>query len=119
MEVFASDEGREFLSACCCFDPADFDEDDVRKASECFVKFFTSDVEKKSRGFRKMARVSSRLYVMSMEGLEALSMLNNTKTVAEYMKQYSTELYTPEQVSAHSSTCISECRRNKKSFQDL
>lgn len=97
-EIFSSDQGKKFLRCCSHFDPNDFDEDEVKEASAQFVKFFTTDVEKKAKAFAKLARMSSRLYVMSMEALEALSMMNHPKEVSTFMKEYKQELYTAEQV---------------------
>eukprot|EP00971_Amphidinium_carterae_P334470 6469781-Amphidinium_carterae.1 len=88
VELLDTDSGKAFCTACHFLnggnEEVQRDEEGVMKAIDGFVDFLQTDahVLEKQDAFAKLAQVGSTLYLMGMEGLEAMAAVNGRKEVA-------------------------------------
>ena len=99
-----TDDGKKFLEACHYLNTAQEEversEEATGKAIKRFLRFLTTEPNKKEATFRKMLRFATRLHLFAMEGLEAVTALTHPKVMAAGVRQVGQELNLPGDVKA-------------------
>jgi hypothetical protein len=88
-DLFMSDEGRAFAEAVALLNGANDvarDSTNVAAAIRTYHSFLATATEEKAKACKRLAKTSSRLFLFSMELLEAMSLVHDPTTWASHFK---------------------------------
>lgn len=104
LQQLASADGKKFQEACQYLNMsnplAERSEKATAQAVKRYLRFLTKDSGAKEAAFRRLARFSARLYLMAMEGLEAMAAMNQPQTMAEGINKVAAGYNLPEDCKA-------------------
>ena len=104
LEQFQTANGKKFLEACAYLNTANTEvernEGATAAAVKRFVRFLTHEHAEKEAAFRKLLRLTARLYIFAFEGLEAITALSNPKVMAAGVHAVGQQAALPEDCKA-------------------
>ena len=104
LEQFQTANGKKFLEACAYLSTANTEvernEGATAAAVKRFVRFLTHEHAEKEAAFRKLLRLTARLYIFAFEGLEAITALSNPKVMAAGVHAVGQQAALPEDCKA-------------------
>ena len=104
LEQFQTANGKKFLEARAYLNTANTEvernEGATAAAVKRFVRFLTHEHAEKEAAFRKLLRLTARLYIFAFEGLEAITALSNPKVMAAGVHAVGQQAALPEDCKA-------------------